>query len=190
MDNTQKRGLDTTGGYKFTVGFSYFNQALGSDLDYGVFELDASYYYSIVEDHILLFRLKADLADGDVPILFDLAGRKNLRGVSNDDFEGTERWISTIEYRFPIYRDINFYLLGLLKDIRGFVFFEIGSATTEIITRSSDYDEMELVQAAGLGVRFDYFFLEHFPLPLMIQFGKRLDNSDSPIFYVSASKNF
>lgn len=190
FDNINRRGLDPTGGYAGEFGYAIYDRIFGGDFDFKVFTASLRYYYSLYEDHILMFRLNASIAQGRVPFTYDLGGGSNLRGVSVDDLEGTERWVATIEYRFPLYRDANLPILGLLKDVRAFVFFDIGSVSTRVITRCSDWNKMDVVYAVGGGLRLDYYFLQHFALPVTFQVGKRLDENDKAIFYLGVSRHF
>jgi hypothetical protein len=190
FQNIRRRGLDPTGGYRFQFGFSIFDEIFGSDNNYKSFEADMRYYFSLWEDWIVMTRLQADLAHEDIPFFFDLGGQNNLRGLSRDEIEGTERWVATAELRFPIYRDLNVEFFGLVKDIRAFVFVEMGAASTEVITKLKDWDDIDVEYTVGGGIRVDYFFLQKLPIPLTVQMGQRLDSSDSPVFYFGASRNF
>ena len=190
IDQVNRRGLDPTGGYALEIGISFFDRALGSDFNYQVFELGMRYYWSFCEDHILMVRLKGSIGHDDVPFVYDLGDMNYVRGLSLDEREGTERWGATLEYRFPLYRDLNFEMLGLVKDVRGFIFFDVGACTTDVIGRFSDWNDVDVVYSIGVGIRLDYHFLQHFALPLILQIGKRLDEDASPIFYATVSRKF
>ncbi|WP_372370354.1 BamA/TamA family outer membrane protein [Candidatus Uabimicrobium sp. HlEnr_7] len=183
--NKYTRGIDDTYGYKAGLRVSFFESFLGSDDSYQLVELDLRYYWSIVEDHIIHLSFDADIGTAGFPGLFDLGGNGAIRGLSEDDLEGTERMFATMEYRFPIYRDWNNYLLdlGLIKDIRGILFFQVGTVTEDVISKFQDYDQVDFVFSVGAGIRIDLSPLENFDLPVGIQVGQRLDESDSPIVY-------
>lgn len=188
LDQTNRRGIHRTGGYQAEIEIAVYDEVFGSDYNFKTLSGDFRYYLSIYEDHILLLEVKADIAHEDVPFLYDLSGRDNLRGISADEFEGTERWVATAEYRFPIYRDWNLPLLGLVKDVRAFVFVEMGSASTDTIVRFSDLDDVDIRYTAGAGIRIDYYLFQHLAIPLVVQVGKRLDEDDPAIFYLGVSR--
>jgi hypothetical protein len=190
FDNLNRRGFEATGGYALEAAISLYSKELGADYNHQVFEFTGRSYWSIFEDHIVMARLRAEIAHDNVPFLYDLGGG-NLRGVSRDDYKGAEMWIATAEYRFPLYRDLNADILGVMvKDIRAFAFVEAGSATTDVLSKCKDWDDLDVIPTAGGGLRLDLYFLQHFALPLAIQLGKRLDQGDPPIFYVGGSGSF
>ena len=85
-----------------------------------------------------------------------------MRGAK--DFKGIEQYGVTLEFRFPIWRDFlwkPFELFGLgewllLKDLRGFVFGDIGYNATEV---GSLVNEDIWAYSAGAGLRLDFSFM-------------------------------
>lgn len=185
VNNKYSRGIDDTYGYSASLRVTFFESFLGSDDSYQLISLNTRYYWSIVEDHIIRLAFDADIGTAGFPGLFDLGGNGAIRGLSEDDLEGTERLFATMEYRFPIYRDWNYYLLnlGLIKDIRGILFFQVGTITEDVFSKFTDYNQVDFVFSVGAGLRFDLYPLENFDLPVGIQVAQRLDESDSPIVY-------
>jgi hypothetical protein len=77
--------------------------------------------------------------------------------------EGLEEWSTSVEIRFPIYRDFLWKpleLIGLgewliLKDLRGFVFGDFGYLAERVGT----YHERFVAYSAGVGLRLDLSFM-------------------------------
>lgn len=85
-----------------------------------------------------------------------------VRGA--EDLEGTDRGVASLELRFPIWRDLLWKpleLIGLgewliIKDVRGFVFGQVGFAGLEFDhARDDDFG----AASAGLGLRFDFSWM-------------------------------
>ncbi|BBM81876.1 BamA/TamA family outer membrane protein [Candidatus Uabimicrobium amorphum] len=185
IDNRYTRGIDVTYGYSANLRVTFFESFLGSDDSYQLISLRLRYYWSVVEDHIIRLAFDADVGTAGFPGLFDLGGNNAVRGLSEDDLEGTERLFATMEYRFPIYRDWNYFLLnlGVIKDIRGILFCHVGTSTDDVFSKFENYNEVDFVFTVGAGLRIDVYPLENFDLPLGVQVAQRLDESDSPIVY-------
>ena len=93
----------------------------------------------------------------------DLALKRAIRGVE-EDFEGRDMAVLSVELRFPIVRDLHFMPFDwvstgeafLLKDLRGFVFVQGGHAADHF----SDFQHGRNGAASvGAGVRMDTFFM-------------------------------
>lgn len=193
FNNLNRRGLDSTGGYALNITFSVYDEIFGSKYNFKTLDFNFRYYVSLYEDHILKLELDANIGHENVPFFYDLGGSNNLRGISTNDFKGSERWVATAEYRFPLYRDLNhsnMFIFGLIKDIRAFVFFETGSVSTRIISHFKNFNDMDVKYTVGGGIRIDYYFLQTFPLPLVVQVGKEIDNDRKPIYYIGINRNF
>lgn len=85
-----------------------------------------------------------------------------VRGASNS-LEGLETFGTHLELRFPIYRDLLWKpleLIGLgewviLKDLRGFVFGDLGWEVTRLGSLHEDF----LAYSTGVGLRLDLSFM-------------------------------
>ena len=144
--------------------FFYYDETFGGDRDlYETFTfLEMSHDFA--QDWILGARLTYTSLDGG-PFLQDedLALKRSIRGVE-EDFEGRDMAVLSVELRFPIVRDLNFMPFDwmsvgetfLLKDLRGFVFVQGGHAADHF----SDFERGRNGAASvGAGIRVDTFFM-------------------------------
>jgi len=154
---------DSAWGLAFGGSVAWFDDGLGGDRDlreYTAFFETAKDLFS--QDWTVWLRLQYDkldadrdeLLDGELPELEDV-----LRGA--EDLEGAERGVASLEFRFPIWRDLLWKPLELIgigewliiKDLRGFVFAQAGYAGDEF----SDFRESERrAFSAGVGLRIDF----------------------------------
>ncbi len=162
-DNRIYRGLNALRGQRITAGAEFYPG--GDDLEeytdlYGEFTQSLA----LAEDMVLEFRLRGDLSTGKDRDLFDIADA--VRGYEREIAEGYKMVSAGVEYRFPIHRDGNYSLFGhylLLKDIRGFLFFDGGAVSAdELDTFLDDLTafDLEFRHSAGAGIQIDMYGLQ------------------------------
>ena len=164
---TNQRGVhpsDPSWGFSLGGSASVFSEEFGGDRE-------LNEYYTFLET-------STNLIDQDL-ILWAratwqrLVGRRFLddefskmghivRGANNS-LEGLETYGGHVELRFPIYRDLLWEpleLIGLgewliLKDLRGFVFGDVGWEVTNV----GSFREANLAYSTGIGLRLDLSFM-------------------------------
>jgi len=190
-DNRLYRGLSFVRGQMLSLGGELY-PGDESDLEeerYGYIFGSFEQAFTFGQDHTLYINASGDLTKGrDRPEL-DLASV--VRGYERDEYEGYGRIGGTLEYRFPIYRDGNYSVLGhylLLKDIRGFAFIDIGAVsvkdTDDFIADITAFD-IDTRKSAGAGVRIDFYGMQKAPFALRVGFAHILDkdNDDTSLFF-------
>ncbi|MCB1043285.1 MAG: PD40 domain-containing protein [Acidobacteria bacterium] len=113
----QGMGFDAT----YTEAFGEFRAA----------NLEFRAYKELSRRSLFAFRLRGDASEGDTPQLFYLGGNNNLRGdYFYNEFVGTRRLLSQMEWRFPLIDALVFPGFAL-QQIRGSVFVDVGGTWFE-----------------------------------------------------------
>lgn len=161
QDSYQYR--DPAWGFAFGGSAKWFSGHLGGDRErteyYGFLEVSRD----IVQDLILWGRVDYEKTLGEEYLdaeLLEIEGR--VRGA--EDLRGTDRAGVTLELRFPIWRDLmwqplEFVGIGewlILKDLRGFVFGDMGFVGESI---EDSGDPAHGAASVGAGLRLDFSFM-------------------------------
>jgi hypothetical protein len=111
---------------------------------------DLSLYQPVTALSKLAFRVKGGWGYPDDKELFRLGGMDGLRGYNRKDVRGANVFLGSVEYRFPILKDINRNFLDHLlsfEGVDGVVFFDAGQAWF------GDFADSRLRKDAGGGMR-------------------------------------
>jgi hypothetical protein len=112
---------------------------------------DLSLYQAVTTSTKLAFRIKGGWGYPDDKELFRLGGMDGLRGYNRKDVRGANVFLGSVEYRFPLFKDLHQSMLDRivsLQGIDGVVFFDAGQAWF------NDFAESRLRKDAGGGLRF------------------------------------
>jgi outer membrane protein assembly factor BamA len=128
----------------FLVNFEnrFVREALGASNNYDKFKISANYFWDIRKDRksILVTRLFADIASGDVPFQAqNTVGRDDLRGYSEGKYRGNQVYAIQAELRQNVYGRIG--MVGFLG---------AGSAVDKV----SDIPDSEFLPSIGAGIRY------------------------------------
>ncbi len=154
-------------------------QGMSLDLDVNVitnqstsYGLDLRGYKELTRRTLLALRLVGDYSDGDIPTLYTLGGRNDLRGdFDYQEFIGSRRVLLQGEYRFPLIDVLRFPGFGL-GNIRGSLFVDMGGAwlnddrfNFEFQSDANGYNDEfinhdYLQGSVGLGVSLNLFGLD------------------------------
>jgi WD40 repeat protein len=106
----------------------------GSFLNTG---LDYRLYRRITDRSLFALRLGTYVSQGDLYSIYSLGGLNYLRGYDYREFYGSRASFLNMELRFPLL-DALAFPIGVLRDIRGFFFFDLGTAwfQNDIFTHS------------------------------------------------------
>ena len=115
-------------GKRLRIG-GYFGPRIGGDLSGEVlqYDLDFRAYKSVTRRSLLAWHVAARIGDGNLQNAYAFGGLNQLRGFDYRDFSGTRMAWSNVEFRFPLVDEMRFPILSLV-DVRGFFFFDVGSA--------------------------------------------------------------
>jgi hypothetical protein len=176
-----KRRGDPIAGTYLTLGAEILLPQMGSDLSRVTYTGEARTYFELFEDHVLAFRLRFAKTFGRDADEIDVDDY--VRGYGSTDRPGTDLWAASVEFRFPIHRDIDFVFPGqiaVLKDVRGVLFFDIAVLSAEgdlgAILVDPVYEEWH--HAAGAGLRLDFFIFTEAHIPVTFSISHATDGTD------------
>lgn len=162
-NRTGYRYWDSSWGFAFGGTASFFREDFGGDRDLNEYFGFVEGAYDFVQDWTLWCRATYEKLVGPAFLEAEILELGDvLRGA--EDLEGLERGVVSLEFRFPLWRDLLWKpleLIGLgewliLKDLRGFAFGQAGYAGTEFSqARDDDFG----AASAGLGLRLDFSFM-------------------------------
>lgn len=133
----RNRSLNPSSGRLFTVKANALPEFLQTEDQLGLgtrLNVDYRHFWSVSSKTVLAARLEVEITDGRV---FDtsLGGANQLRGYVNERFVGDQKWVSQLEWRFPLYRWVS-----------GVTFVEYGQIAQD--------DQWQDKTSTGLGLRF------------------------------------
>jgi outer membrane protein insertion porin family len=141
-------------GAKVTVSGEFAGLA-GGDFDYDKYSFEDRHYFKVGRNHVIATRATVGYATGSMPEagLFDAGGQTTLRGYKDDQFEGKNLLLGSVEYRFPI-----------VSKVQGAVFTDFGNAW------DGNYSIPEIHTSIGVGIQMET------PIgPIRLDYGKGED---------------
>ncbi len=142
---------DPVDGYRLSLFAEGAGHALGGTQSFSRVGADVGTYRRLGSIGVLAVRFKAGLGYPDDKGLFTLGGIDGLRGYHRKDLRGTDALLGSVEYRFPILRDLGITVAdGLfgLEAVGGTIFVDAGR------TWFASFDESPWYRDAGIGLRF------------------------------------
>jgi len=187
-DVSQGRYLETTSGYRLQASYQVANPALDSTLNYRNVFLTANQFIPMHRESTFAMRLYGGASFGPDQQLFRSGGSDLLRGYGKYDADivSSHFVISNLEYRFPLLLNMNYHVWFffpdfLFKNLYGAVFTDNG-----ILWNSKDDLESHQIQdiknSFGVGLRFQTFVLQTFPLILQVDWARRTLDGEQ-VFY-------
>ena len=138
-------------GYKLHALFESAGHFFGSEQYFNRGTLEAAYYQLITRKSTLALRAQAGGGYPRDKDLFQLGGINSLRGYDRKAFRGSNMLMGSLEYRFPIIKNLNANIpdnLFGLESIYGVVFFDAGRVWY------GEFADSSLKKDAGFGLRF------------------------------------
>lgn len=126
-------------GAKVTVSGEFAGIA-GGDFDYKKYSFEDHHYFKVGRNHVIATRATLGRATGSMPevALFDAGGQTTLRGYKDDQFQGKNLLLGSVEYRFPI-----------VSKVQGALFTDFGNAW------DGSYSVSGLHSSIGVGVQME-----------------------------------
>jgi hypothetical protein len=121
-----------------------------------------------ISDTRLAFRAYGGIGEPNSAQLFQLGGPNRIRGLNWNTRDGNAVWIATAEWRFPIWRDLDYDLCDHVlrtRHIYGVAYYDTGEVFIDGHTIGG------IVHSLGTGLRLDmavFSFIERFTLRLDI----------------------
>ncbi len=167
-------------GRKYTMGVQYAPEISGQTAGFTDVTLEFRNYFQMTKRSLIAHRLYAFGSFSDVPNFRTFGGMNTLRTWDFRAFIGSRTVFSNLEFRFPLIDGVAFPFGMQLRNIRGMIFWDIGSAWWDEDGYQFTYvDEdgktrfQDAYSSVGWGTHF--FFG---PFQLHWNFGKRWDLVD------------
>jgi WD40 repeat protein len=167
-------------GRKYTMGVSYAPKLGSQTAGYTDVQLEYRNYFQMTKRSLIAHRLFAFGSFSDVPNFRTFGGMNTMRSWDFRDFVGSRTVFSNLEFRFPLVDNVAFPFGMQLREIRGLLFWDIGSAWWDetgyefsAVDENGDERFKDVYSAVGWG--FHLFFG---PFQLHWDFGKRWDLAD------------
>ena len=156
---------DPVSGRVIDVSAEYGNRAYGSSINY--YRVTAEYGFvrpfpegwGRLSKSRFAFHVYGGIGGPDTAQLFRLGGGRRLRAVDLTQQTGNAVWVSTFEWRFPVWRDMDVdladHVVGF-RNLLGAVFYDVGQSF--YLGRANP-----IVHGVGVGLRIDtalFAFLE------------------------------
>ncbi|MEA2632843.1 MAG: hypothetical protein QOE66_3062, partial [Chloroflexota bacterium] len=156
---------DPVQGYLLEASAEYGNKAIGSSIDYtratleyGIVRPLPSRFGRLSKSRVA-FRAYGGFGSPDSAPLFRLGGGRRLRALDLSQQTGSSVWLTTFEWRYPLWREIDRDVLDhtvAFRNLIGTIFYDVGQS----------YFRGEwgpVVHGVGVGLRIDvalFAFLE------------------------------
>ncbi len=178
--NVTKRRDNPVSGYSLTGQVTWWTPPLASDVDRVNYQAEGRLYVELWHDHVLALRVAGIHSTG--PNRESLSLKDRVRAYDSGDPNGTDVLWASAEFRFPIWRDIDWAMpmqVILLKDIRGIVFGDVGVIGNEenVMNMLAYPVRDEWYYSAGVSLQFDTYLVERKYFPIIITLVKALDRS-------------
>ncbi|MBI5631112.1 MAG: PD40 domain-containing protein [Elusimicrobia bacterium] len=194
-DTVRGRYLVPNQGSRLEFSYSRAVAAAGGNRSYYVAGAEGHKFVATGSQSALSFRAAAARALGpDRPqlLLGGLGGVRGYARASKRDLGG-HLGLLNAEWRFPLIRDLNYYMWYIFPDfyfkaVFGTIFADAGYAwdSEGQLSRSRWRD---LRQSVGLGIRIHTFILQQFPFVISMDYARRTTQNGG-IFYVYLGQVF
>ena len=194
-DVSQGRYLETTSGYRLESSYDESDRSLGSSQDYRNVFLTWHHFTPALREGTIAFRAFGGSSFGRDRQVFRVGGSDLLRGFGRFDpeFAASRFAVTNLELRFPLFLDLDahvwfFFPDFLFKNVYGSVFTDNGV----LWDRSGDFLKNgfdDVHNSLGLGLRFQSFVLQTFPVSIQLDLARRTSNGEYT-FYLTLGPQF
>jgi hypothetical protein len=176
------------------AGLTWSDTAIGSDVDYVLASVRGTTYLRVAPNQAVALRAEVgETLSGNAPFgkAFLLGGTGGLRAYPKDAFSGRSLSLGAIEYRFPIIRDLDQWVVGLLgaRGVSGVVALEAGQTSSD----RNPFRPRRYRAGVDVGLRLAVRILGVSPSLVAFDVAMPLDRGPDPgavQVYVSASQTF
>ena len=116
-DSRDRESAPSRGGY-YRATARLYPDALG-DYGFGLYELTARHFVSVLPDHVLAVELFGQFSSGDIPFqsMPAVGGQYRMRGYFHGRFRDDHMLAAQLEYRFPVWRRFGAVVFGSVGDV-------------------------------------------------------------------------
>ena len=195
-DNAAGPYMEATTGSRLLLRADFSDKYWESDYTYQSFVAEGQAFLPLFGENVLAARMFLGESFGPSAGYFKLGGFDRVRGYSSDlsdGYIGKKIIFSNVEWRFPIFYNINYHMWYFLPDfyfktMYGAVFADSGLAWND------DYELQKITNeqargSYGVSLRVHTFILQTFPLLLNFQLARRFEGPHY-VFYFATGTNF
>ncbi|MBI4050996.1 MAG: PD40 domain-containing protein [Elusimicrobia bacterium] len=188
-DTASGRYLVATYGSRIRLSYLRTERILGGNQDFYTQSAEIQKFFPLGSLNTLAFRVVGAGSFGPNQQSFELGGVGWVRGFTRSPIanNGSRFVVSTAEWRFPVLKDLNYYMWYIFPDfyfkaIFGTLFWDVGYGW-------SNHDEMKqarissLLNSVGVGIRFHTFVLQMFPLVLSFDYAWKTTNGGKVLYF-------
>ncbi|MCE9583603.1 MAG: BamA/TamA family outer membrane protein [Planctomycetes bacterium] len=178
--NITYRRQNPISGYAVGASVTWWIPPVGSQVNRLNESAAGKLYVELWHDHVLALRVNGTHSSG--PDRDRLTLKDGVRGYDSGDPHGTDIAAATAEFRFPIWRDLDWALPAqvlLVKDVRAVVFADLGVISDEenVINMLAYPVRDEWHYSAGFAIQLDMYLLERKYFPIYFTVAKVLDHT-------------
>lgn len=194
-DTSRGRYLVVTQGSRLRLDYSQAAEVLGGNRAYTFLSAEAHEFVPLGAQSTLALKSQVVGSYGPDRQEFGIGGLGRVRGygTSSNENVGTKAYVGTAELRFPLVREINYYMWYFFPDfyfksLFGSIFTDVGYAwhTEGDPSRARLTD---LRNSVGVGMKIYTFVLQEFPLIVAFDYAHRTTQNGG-IFYVYLGQLF
>lgn len=188
-DTVGGRYLVATYGSRFRFTHSQAYDVLGGNQNFSTEILEGHRFFPVAEQSAVAVRGLAAASFGADQEVFELGGIGWTRGFQRSAIDniGTRFVLGTLEYRFPVWRDLDYYMNFMFPD---FYFKSVrGAVFTDASLRWNNENELrgstagDVLHSVGVGLRVHTFILQAFPLVLSMDYAWKTNNGGRVMYF-------
>ncbi len=161
---------------------------LGGDEKYDAYVAELTKFFPLSKQSVLVDRFFAAESAGRDRLEFDYGGLTGVRGYArrNEANESGRVLVNNLEWRFPLFEDIDYYMWYMFPDFYFKTVFAklfVDSAVPLRPEGSWRFSGSDAITSVGVGVNVHTFVLQAFPLVLSLDYARRLDDGGYIVYF-------
>ncbi len=160
----------------------------GGNRRYDAYVGELTKFFPLTKQATLVNRLFAAESFGRDRDTFDYGGLAGVRGYArrNEANEAGRVLVNNLEWRFPLFEDLNYYMWYMFPDFYFKTIFAkvfVDSAVPLRPQGSWRFDADDAITSVGFGVNVHTFILQAFPLVLSLDYARRMDDGGYIVYF-------
>ncbi|KAF0126286.1 MAG: surface antigen (D15) [Elusimicrobia bacterium] len=163
-------------------------EKFGGNRRYDAYVGELTKFFPLSKQATLVNRLFAAESFGRDRDAFDYGGLSGVRGYArrNGANEAGRVLVNNLEWRFPLFEDLNYYMWYMFPDFYFKTIFAkvfVDSAVPLQPQGSWRFSADDAITSVGFGVNVHTFILQAFPLVLSLDYARRLDDGGYIVYF-------
>jgi len=186
------RYIDVVSGPRTNLSIAKSLSFPNSDYDYKSLYAESQFFIPITfPDRIFALRALGLFSWGETPELFDPSRWDRLRALPSDISSETRFFMMSAEYRFYLFREINYNLWWLIppiffKNLKCVLFYDTGLP----FEKRSEFKKENFYSSVGFGFRLATFLFESYPLFFSFDRARMLGDEENIASYFKVGLNW